>query len=79
MAEKDISKLMLDTLRNNFINISGLNKGDIIITDLSGKQLIFQSITSENQQINIQNLHSGVYLVKVISNGNTFTHKFIKQ
>ncbi len=64
---------------NNFINISGLNKGDIIITDLSGKQLIFQSITSENQQINIQNLHSGVYLVKVISNGNTFTHKFIKQ
>ncbi|MGK4568775.1 T9SS type A sorting domain-containing protein [Flavobacterium sp. 3HN19-14] len=45
------------------------------ITDLAGKTLI----DSDSTLINMQNLSSGIYIVKVISQNETFTQKIIKE
>lgn len=63
----------------DFINISGLNSGKVVLLDISGKQLLSKNITSNNEQINIQDFSSGIYILKVYSEGNVFTKKIIKK
>jgi len=64
---------------NNYIEISGAENSSFILTDISGKQILSQNINSENEQINIQNLNSGIYFVKIITGNNIFTKKIIKK
>ncbi|MCF6183059.1 MAG: Ig-like domain-containing protein [Bacteroidales bacterium] len=64
---------------NNFITVSGINNGQITITDISGKQVLSQNILSDKEKINIQNLPSGIYIIKIISDRQIATQKIIKK
>ena len=47
--------------------------------DYSGKKVYNREVTRSNTKINVSNLSSGVYFVKVISDEKTGLKKFIKQ
>ena len=69
--------------QNNLI-IDGIinNEGvDLSITDITGKAIVNYSSTSNNNQklINISELSSGVYFIKLNKEGATQTLKFVKQ
>lgn len=59
----------------NFNNISG--NAVISIYDLTGKQVLNQ--TNTNNQISVNSLTNGVYIIKIIDNSQIETAKFIKQ
>ena len=44
-----------------------------------GKNILTQKISNENNKISISGLSSGVYFVKVVSDGKAGLKKFIKQ
>ena len=50
------------------------------MVDLLGKAVIKTKRTNlRNQEINLQSLKTGVYLLQINSNGKTITKKLIKQ
>lgn len=65
---------------NVFIRFSD-NEENAMATfyDYSGKKVYNQEVTRSNTKINVSNLSSGVYFVKVISDGKAGLKKFIKQ
>jgi len=65
----------------NSINIKGVNAKQIIVVDALGKVVIEQqNLSPFTQQLNINMLSKGIYLVKIVdSNNKTFTNKFIKE
>ena len=65
---------------NLFIRFSD-NEENAMVTfyDYSGKKVYNQEVTGSNTKINVSNLSSGVYFVKVISDEKTGLKKFIKQ
>lgn len=69
---------------NNFVSIgvnsnnSNLN-ADLIISDINGKQLQKQNLSNNSQIINIEDLPSGIYIVKVYNEKEVFVGKFVKQ
>jgi len=63
---------------DEYINITGINNGSLTITDISGKKVFFSRINSDLNRINIQKFHSGIYIVRIISEGKIYTEKFIK-
>jgi len=59
--------------------MSSMNIQSIAITNISG-QLVKTLKTYDGGQINVQDLRSGVYFVRVLSSDNTVnTLRFIKQ
>jgi len=57
-----------------------VNNFKIVITDALGKILISEDYKELNQtSINVGNLSSGIYFIKIISGENTSTKKFIKE
>jgi len=60
-------------VKNNEIN------SVITIFDINGKLLITRKITSENEVIDINNLQSGIYTIKIADNRGIITRKFAKQ
>ncbi len=63
---------------NTYIRILGINKGKLFITDISGKEILSKNIHSNSEYLNIKNLSSGVYLIRIISEGKVVTKKFVK-
>jgi hypothetical protein len=51
----------------------------IVITDLSGKVILILTEKELNQTIDVSDLSRGMYLVKVISQGNQITKQFVKE
>lgn len=49
----------------------------ILVSNLEGRTVISQENTNSNQ-LDISALHSGVYIIQVLSQGNTYTHRLIK-
>ena len=67
----------------NFINIDlqnfRSNEGLLEIFDISGNLLLTQSLEGNHlQQINLSRLPTGMFFVKVTSNGLIFTEKIVK-
>ena len=65
---------------NSFLNIKSNNDTvveKIVITDLTGKKILEQ--TQNTNQINVQNLANGIYMLEATINDITITRKFIKQ
>ena len=59
---------------------TNLIDGNIKIFDVLGKQVLTKELNSDNlTQINISNLSKGMYLLKVTTEENTQTKRFIKQ
>ena len=50
---------------------------EIEILDLNGKIIYNNTISNKNQNINIENISRGVYIVKANQNGNIKTKKLI--
>ncbi|MBL0051995.1 MAG: T9SS type A sorting domain-containing protein [Bacteroidetes bacterium] len=66
----------------SFINVAlptTITQGTIQIFDLQGKLMLTKSIDDTFQnEINIDNLHAGTYIIKLISNEMVITDKFVK-
>jgi hypothetical protein len=59
--------------------INGLtDRANMNITDINGKLLITQTI-SDNEELNINTLHNGVYVVTILSANKTVNCKIIKK
>ena len=54
-------------------------RGDIIITDITGKQFIQQTIFEADTKLNLSHLPNGVYLIYFRTNGQVLNRKLILQ
>ncbi|MFT4803895.1 MAG: hypothetical protein ACI9YE_001091 [Psychroserpens sp.] len=65
------------TKGNSFVNISSNSSEsmDVVIFDTLGKQLKRQTVT--NNKIDISNLRSGIYLLKIVQDNKQITRKII--
>ena len=61
------------------ITIETPTKGSLSINNCSGQQLITRPITESRTQIDISNLPSGVYFVRVTNDKTVEVRKFVKQ
>lgn len=55
---------------------SGVEKSSYIIMDITGREVLFGSISNQNQEINTSALSKGVYVLHVKNSKTTFTKKF---
>ncbi|WP_353083874.1 S8 family serine peptidase [Flavobacterium sp.] len=66
----------------NILNFNLINMNEIesiIITDVTGKQIINSAVSLSHKAIDVSNLESGVYFIKFISDYKTIIKKFIKE
>jgi hypothetical protein len=60
------------------ININTLvGSGDILVTDLSGKQVKIQALSMGNNIIDISYCSKGIYLITLITNNSTITKRLV--
>lgn len=58
---------------------NGISNGNLEVYDMLGKQVITQNFNSDSlSSIDVKNLKSGLYLIKISFEGNTETKRFIK-
>lgn len=79
----EIQQMQITVFPNPFnvqFVISGLkNKANVVITDISGKTIAEYFNISNNQTINnLQDLKSGIYLIRITDGKNQFLSKMIK-
>jgi hypothetical protein len=62
---------------NGIVNITSANSEAIAVTlfDILGKQVLNQTVS--NNTLNVSALNSGVYILKMVQNGNTSTKKLV--
>lgn len=65
------------------LKVSGLKfkigeKAEIIITDVSGKEILKSIFSNQHSTINVQSLKSGVYNLEIRDNENSWRKKFLK-
>ncbi|MDA9339557.1 T9SS type A sorting domain-containing protein [Polaribacter sp.] len=58
---------------------SGANEANVEFYDYMGRLTLSQKISISDPQINVSNLSSGMYLLKVLSDDKIGTQKFIKE
>lgn len=61
----------------DLVNISNVPNANISINDISGKTIYTKNNCSENEKINISNLNSGIYFIRIENNNEVFTKKLI--
>lgn len=62
---------------NNFtVNLGNDEKANIQLFNIVGQQVYSENITG-SAQVNVANLHSGVYMLKVNQNGKSYTTKVV--
>ena len=67
---------------NNILNLALQNTeiANVTLNDISGNLVLSKTLTGASNQLNIESLNSGVYLITIISQeGNKQTLKFIKE
>ncbi|WP_375237929.1 endonuclease [Aurantibacter sp.] len=64
---------------NNVINISSNKNLDVIIYNVLGQNILSTKTTPNANTINLENLNSGVYIVKLKSDTGTTTKQLIKK
>jgi len=57
---------------------SGSNSATVQLFDYVGRLALTQDISLGNENVNVSNLNSGVYLLRVMSNDKIGTQKFVK-
>ncbi len=68
-----------NTLTLNLSQQQGLQNATVSIYDIQGKQLLQQSITEAQTQIDISSFAKGIYIVKLQTEKETLQSKFIKE
>lgn len=71
-------KLFPNPVKGSILNIITSIDLEVEIFDILGKKLLSSKINSNNQQININSLKKGVYLVRLNSSNGSTTKKLIK-
>jgi hypothetical protein len=81
LAETSINIYPNPAKDNVTISVNGILSGDtqIMVYDTRGSEIINLSVAEENTVIAISHLNEGIYIVRVINNGLTFTEKLIIQ
>jgi hypothetical protein len=51
----------------------------VVIYTILGQKVIDQNIGATTSQLNVSNLSTGAYLMKVVSEGQTGTYRLIKK
>ena len=64
---------------NDKIEITGLHNGTIEIFNIQGQIIKTLNITNTNTTIDISELSSGAYAIKIVTDDGTIVKKFIKQ
>ena len=58
---------------------SGSKNASVVFYDYIGRMALTQKVSQTNNQINVQKLSSGVYIIKVLADGKIGTQKFVKK
>ena len=58
---------------------SGSKNASVVFYDYIGRTALTQKVSQTNNQINVQKLSSGVYIIKVLADGKIGTQKFVKK
>lgn len=75
--EKNNPTVYPNPATNNFtVDLGNDEKADIQLFNIVGQMVYSETITG-TAQVNVANLHSGVYMLKVNQNGKTFTTKVV--
>jgi hypothetical protein len=66
---------------NDFINFDIVNTHiqTIIISDLTGKNIIEETVLKENQRIDLSDMQRGIYLLTIKTDNKTLTKKIVKE
>jgi len=59
------------------LNVNTLEGGDISLYNVLGSKVLSTTTTSKNYTLNTSNIKSGIYLLKIVSEGKSFTQKLI--
>ncbi len=63
----------------DYVNITGKSLEKIEITTIDGSTLLIRTIVGNNYQLNISELNTGAYFLKIYANGGTLTKQIIKK
>jgi hypothetical protein len=76
-ASVDLFKIYPNPTSLGFVNIKGLSSTNVSVAvyDILGKQVKNETLT--NNQLNVSNLNSGVYILKITQNNATITKKLV--
>ncbi len=61
----------------DYVNIDKILNANIQINNISGKTVYTKNNCSENEKVNISNLNSGIYFIRIENNNEVFTKKLI--
>ena len=62
------------------INLNGsLTNAEAIIYDMSGKQVLVNTLNNTENQVNIESLPNGIYMIQLINGSQVFNSKFSKE
>ena len=69
------------TPTKNLLNIklNNQNKADVNLYDISGRIVLKQKLNAKQSTINIKNLNSGIYLLRINTENKSVTKRIIKQ
>lgn len=62
---------------NGILNISGIETANIEIYNISGQLVFSQQNINNNSSINIENLQTGIYILRVKEKNNIYTQKIV--
>ena len=79
MAKNESCNILFPNPATSQITFESATSGLLSIQNSSGQKLLQQNITRLITNIDISNLHSGVYFVSFIDKGNIRMYKFIKK
>jgi trimeric autotransporter adhesin len=67
---------------SSFVDVTVANRSGALllqITDMNGKMLVSQSITSDDTRVNVGKLSKGIYIVKISGGSSIYTQKLLVQ
>lgn len=76
METKNITVSPNPATNNIKVNLAGEGKANVQLFNLVG-QLVYSETATTNTTINVADLHSGIYMLKVSQNGKVYTSKVV--
>jgi len=64
---------------SDYLRISGISKGSLVLYDMSGRVLESRNITSEESMLDMRQYNAGIYLVRITSAEGTAGFRIIKK
>ncbi len=71
----DIGAVVYSFNKTIYLHLDEITGIQLIISDLTGKQLIKKELLIKNDKIDMQNYPTGIYLVTLLNDGNRFNKK----